>query len=306
MRKLCLIMLLVAFMLPMSCSDSFLEVAPKGVLSVQTLSNKIGVEFLLTGAYSVLDGWNGTGTSFHSAADNHVYGSIAADDAYKGTTSGDQPDMTFIETHNILADNGYFRGKWRVLYDGIARSNDALQMLSKATDIPAAEATIIIAEARFLRAHYHFDAKKMWNNVPYIDDVTYDPQESNSTKQINTVDIWPKIEADFDFAYKNLPQTGAPRNGQKGRATKWAAAAYLAKAYMFQKKFPQAKVLLDEIRTNSGKSLMPKYHDNYRASTKNNAESIFEVQFSVNDGTTGGQNGNNPSTLNYVYAKLKF
>ncbi len=166
MRKLSLIMLVVATLLPLSCSDSFLEVAPKGLLSVQTLSNKIGVEFLLTGAYSLLDGWNGTGTSFHSAADNHVYGSIAADDAYKGTTSGDQPDMTFIETHNILPDNGYFRGKWRVLYDGISRSNDVLQMLPKATDVTPADAAIITAEARFLRAHYHFDAKKIWNNVP--------------------------------------------------------------------------------------------------------------------------------------------
>jgi starch-binding outer membrane protein, SusD/RagB family len=302
MRKLSFIMLLVAFMLPLSCSDSFLEVAPKGLLSVQTLSNKIGVEYLLTGAYSLLDGWNGTGTSFHSAADNHVYGSIAADDAYKGTTSGDQPDMTFIETHNILPDNGYFRGKWRVLYDGISRSNDVLQMLPKATDITPADATLITAEARFLRAHYHFDAKKIWNNVPYIDDVTYDPLEPNSTKQINTVDIWPKIEADFDFAYKNLDQTGIARNGQRGRATKWAAAAYLAKAYIFQKKFAQAKVLLEAIVASGRYSLMPRYHDNYRASTKNNAESIFEIQFSVNDGTTGGQNGNNGATLNYPYA----
>lgn len=302
MRKLSLIMLMVAFMLPLSCSDEFLEVAPKGVLSVQTLSNKTGVEFLLTGAYSLLDGWNGQGTGWHSAPDNHVYGSIAADDAYKGTTSGDQPNMTFIETHNILPDNDYFRGKWRVVYDGVARCNDVLQMLAKATDILPADATLITAEARFLRAHYHFEAKKMFNKVPYIDDLTYDPLEPNSTKQSNTADIWPKIEADFDFAYKNLLATNAPRNGQKGRATKFAAAAYLAKAYMYQKKFAQAKVLLDEIVTSGKYTLMAKYHDNYRASTKNNAESIVEVQFSVNDGTTGGQNGNNGSTLNYPYA----
>ncbi len=302
MRKLCLFILTAAMMLPLSCSDQFLEVAPKGVLSVQSLSNKTGVEYLLTGAYSLLDGWGGSGTSYHSAVDNHVYGSIASDDAYKGTTSGDQPDQTFIETYNILPDNGYFRGKWRVVYDGVARSNDVLQMLPKATDIPAAEATIMTAEARFLRAHYHFDAKKMWNNVPYIDEVTYDPTDPNSTKVSNTTDIWPKIEADFDFAYKNLDQSGAPRGGQKGRATKWAAAAYLAKAYIFQKKFAEAKVLLDAIVASGKYKLEPKYHDNYRASTRNNGESIFEVQFSVNDGTTGGQNGNNGATLNYPYA----
>jgi starch-binding outer membrane protein, SusD/RagB family len=301
MRKLSFIIVLVA-LVPLSCSDSFLEVQPKGLLSVATLSNKIGVEYLLTGAYSLLDGWNGTGTSWHSAPDNHVYGSIAADDAYKGTTSGDQPDMTFIETHNILPDNGYFRGKWRLVYDGVARANDVLQLLPKATDVTPADATIITAEARFLRAHYHFEAKKMFNNVPYIDEVGYDPLDPNSTKKDNNTDIWPKIEADFDFAYKNLDQAGGPRNGQRGRATRWAAAAYLAKVYIFQKKFALAKPLLEAVIASGRYSLVPRYHDNYRASTKNNAESIFEIQFSVNDGTTGGQNGNNGATLNYPYA----
>ena len=82
-------------------------------------------------------------------------------------------------------------------------------------DMTDAERNQVVAEARFLRGHYHFEAKKMWNNVPYIDEAIYVSTDPNATKIPNTENIWPKIEADFDFAAKNLPATQA----QKGRAT---------------------------------------------------------------------------------------
>jgi hypothetical protein len=248
----------------------------------------------------MLDGWataEGAYRSYQVGADNWVYGSVASDDAYKGTIAGDQPPISLIEQHNIASDNVYFRGKWRGMYDGIARCNDVLQIMAKATDMTDAEKTEVTAEVRFLRGHYHFELKKMYNNVPYIDEVTYDPNNLESTKKTNTTDIWPNIEADLLAAYSALPT----KQAQVGRASKWAAAATLAKAYLFQKKYPEAKTLLLEIVNSAQFSLMAKYHDNFRASTNNNTESIFEVQYSVNDGAPGGENGNIGSTLNYPY-----
>jgi len=283
-----------------SCSDSFLEVTPKAALDKQALSNKAGVNSLLIGAYSLLDGWataEGAYRSYQVGADNWVYGSVASDDAYKGTIAGDQPPISLIEQHNITADNIYFRGKWRGMYDGIARSNDVLQMLNDVTDMTDAERAQVTAEARFLRGHYHFELKKMYNMVPYIDDKTYDPANLESTKVKNNVDIWPKIEEDLKAAYDVLP----PKQVQVGRASKWAAAATLAKAYLFQKKFAEAKTLLLEIKGSGQFKLVDNYHDNFKAATNNNPESIFEVQYSVNDGAPGGENGNIGSTLNYPY-----
>jgi hypothetical protein len=111
----------------------------------------------------------------------------------------------------------------------------------------------------------------MWNKIPYIDETVYKRDDPNSTKVPNDKDIWANIEADFKFAADNLPAT----QGQKGRATKWAAKTYLAKAYIFQGKWQAAKDLLLDVYTNSGKKLMANYHDNYRNITNNNAESIF-------------------------------
>lgn len=280
-----------------ACSNKFLDLKPKGVLLPEQLNNLNGVNALLVAAYSLMDGVGAGNTTYHSSADNWVYGSVTADDAYKGSTSGDQPDITLIETYKILSDNNYFRGKWRAVYDGVARCNDVLQTLAKAEDVGENDRKLITAEARFLRAHYHFEAKKMFNHVPYIDETIYNPEDPEGTKVPNTEDIWPKIEADLKFAFETLP----PRQSQPGRATKWAAAAMLAKANLFQKRFAEAKTLLDQIVTQGGYRLVDKYVDNFRAATNNNAESVLEVEHSVNDGAPGGQNGNEGVTLNYPY-----
>lgn len=300
MKKFVLILSSVVLGILSSCSDSFLDVSPKAALSATTLQNKTGVNALLVGAYALLDGWataEGAYRSYNVGADNWVYGSVASDDAHKGTNAGDQPNISLIETGNIASDNIYFRGKWRGMYDGIARSNDVLQNLAKATDFTDAERAQVTAEARFLRGNYHFELKKMFNMVPYIDEVTYDPNNLESTKQPNNADIYPKIEADLKAAYDVLPTS----QSQPGRPTKWAAGALLAKVYLFQKKYTDAKPILEAIVATNKYRLVDKYHDNFQASTNNNAESVFEVQYSVNDGAAGGENGNIGSTLNYPY-----
>ncbi|CCH01572.1 RagB/SusD domain protein [Fibrella aestuarina BUZ 2] len=294
--------LLSVFCLTMAtaCSDQFLDVQPKAALAVTTLQNKAGVNALLIGAYSLLDGWatpEGAYRSYQVGADNWVYGSVASDDAYKGTIAGDQPPISLIEQHQIQSDNIYFRGKWRGMYDGIARANDVLQALPKAADLTDAERQQLVAESRFLRGHYHFELVKMFKNVPYIDEKIYNPNDLESTKLTNTADIWPNIVADLKAAYDVLPA----KQTQPGRVSKWAAAATLAKAYLFQQKPAEAKPLLEAIVASGQYKLMDRYHDNFKAVTNNNAESIFEVQYSVNDGASGGENGNIGSTLNYPY-----
>jgi len=289
-------MLLLVFVT--ACSNKFLDVTPNGVLKPEAVQNKTGINALLIAAYSLVDGVGaGAASSWHGSGDNWIYGSVASDDAYKGSTAGDQPEISFIESYNLLPDNNHFRGKWRTVYDGVARSNDVIQAVEKATDMSDVEKTQAVAEARFLRGHYHFEAKKMWNMVPYIDDKIYNPLDLTSTKVENKENIWPKIEEDLKFAYENLPLTQL----QKGKATKWAAAAMLAKAYLFQQKYNEAKVLLEAIYNSKQYALMARYQDNFRMVMNNNAESIFEVQFSVNDGAPGGENGNQGATLNYPY-----
>jgi starch-binding outer membrane protein, SusD/RagB family len=301
MKHITIILFIFCLAMASSCADKFLDVQPKAALSATALQNKAGVNALLVGAYSLLDGWataEGAYRSYQVGADNWVFGSVASDDSYKGTIAGDQPPISLIEQGNIQSDNIYFRGKWRGMYDGIARTNDALQAMAAAKDMTDAEKAQITAEARFLRGHYHFELKKMFDKVVYIDEKIYDPNNLESTKLPNTTDIWPQIVADLSAAYAALPA----KQTQPGRPTKWAAGATLAKAYLFQKKYAEAKTILEAIVASGQYKLMDRFHDNFRAVTNNNAESVFEVQYSVNDGAPNGENGNIGGTLNYPYS----
>lgn len=162
MKKL--IILSVAVMISFSCSDSFFDLKPQGRASVAQLSTKNGVNALLIGAYSLLDGVGAGNTGRQSTISNYVFGGISSDDAVKGTDAGDQPEQSFIEQYNWLADNTYFLGKWWHSYDGVARANEVIQIVNSpdVKDMSDAEKAQVIAEARFLRGHYHFEAKKMW------------------------------------------------------------------------------------------------------------------------------------------------
>ena len=283
-----------------SCQDEFLDVTPLGALSSAQLQNKTGVNLLLTGAYSMLDGVQGLSSfsDWQGSADNWVYGEVISDNAYKGSDANDQPEISLIESYVHTPILNHFRGKWRAVYDGVARSNDVLQAIPNAADMNTAEKLQATAQARFLRGHYHFEAKKMFNMVPYIDEKTYDPANPNSTKTTNDKDIWPNIVEDLKFAYDNLPATW---RGEPGRVSKGAAGALLAKAYIFQGKFAEAKPILEAIVSSGVYILMPKYHDNFRAETTNNRESLLEIQFSINDGAPINNNGNRGATLNYPY-----
>ncbi|WP_221393871.1 RagB/SusD family nutrient uptake outer membrane protein [Dyadobacter sp. NIV53] len=289
-KKILVFTALVCMGIVTSCKDKFLETTPLGVGNETLLSTKTGVNAVLIGAYSLLDGV-GSGGTYFSAVSNWIYGTVASDDGYKGSDVGDLAQITTIEKYIQQADIGGFNEKWVALYDGVSRSNDVLRLVGKAADMNEAEKTQATAEARFLRGWYHFEAKKMWNMVPYVDETVTDYINLPNDK-----DIWPMIEADFQFAVDNLSATKA----QVGRASKWSAKAYLAKVHMYQSDYTAAKPLLVDVVTNGPFALVANYHDNFRIATENNSESVFEVQMSVADGGSG-ENGSWGDNLNFPY-----
>ena len=286
-----------------ACNKSYLEVPAAGALSQDVLANKVGVEALLVGAYSLLDGeGSNAGTSngpWATSSSNWVYGSVAGGDAHKGSDPGDQNLITPIEQWNATASNGYLDQLWQQRYDGVQRSNEALRILKLAKDVTADDVKRISAQARFLRAHYHFELAKNFNNIPYIDEtITY----AAGNYAVANGPALAKIEADFKFAYDNLPET---MDGV-GRANKWAAAAYLGKVYMFEKKYAEARAILSSVITSGKTSLGVKYAladkfaDIFNPAKKNSSEHIFSVQMTVNDGT-GAANANSGDALNFPY-----
>ena len=297
MKKGIIIILVILLAIPFSCKKDFLETTPLGVASENVFYNEKGIDALLTGAYALIDGqgaegWGGGG-AWAGAVSNWVWGSVASDDGYKGTTLGDQTPINPIERYETLPTNDYISGKWRANYDGISRANDVLKVIAKTEDLDADKTVQFIAEAKFIRAWLHFELKRVYNNIPYItDDEEIDPKTVT-----NTVDAWPMIEADLQAGVDAFPGSQA----QVGRPTKYAAMAVLARVHLFQKDFAAAKTLLDGIINSGNFSLMDNFHDNYTAATNNNAESIFEIQYAVNDGTPDSFNGGYGDCLNFPH-----
>ncbi len=275
-----------------NCSDEFLEVAPTTSLSSTELSSQAGVEGSLIAAYSILLGRGG----FYSDASNWFWGSVLGGDANKGTNAGDQAQVNEIQTYSAQTTNGSVLEKYSRTYEGVARANATIKLATGSDQISDATRTRVIAEARFLRGHYYFDLKKNFGNVSYVDE-----NWDEITPVPNNQDLWQFIEADFKYAFDNLPETMS----DKGRANKWAAGAYLGKAYLFQGKYSEAKSILTNVINNGVTASGEKYGllDNYahcfRSIYDNNKESVFASQASVN---TGSINNANPSlVLNYPH-----
>lgn len=275
-----------------------MEIAPQGVYDLASLTNKKGVDGMLINAYATLDGRQ---DQQNGGASNWLWGSIRGGDAYKGTEPTDMVDANPAMRFEILPSNGQLPNKWSAIWDGVGSANQVLKVLPLATDILPADAKQIEGEARFIRAFMLFEGKKAFGNIPFVDETVTDFKVPNTDAGGAYVNIWPKIEEDFKWAYDNLDET----RPQNGRANKWAAAAHLAKAYMYQNKFAEAKALFDVIIT-SGKTskgvaydLTPSYHANFRVLTENNAETVFSIQASYGDGAN--TNGNYDNTLNYPH-----
>ncbi|MCF0053327.1 RagB/SusD family nutrient uptake outer membrane protein [Dyadobacter chenwenxiniae] len=291
-----LALLMVIMLIGYSCKETFLEIPATGQLDEAQLSTKKGIEGVLVSVYGQL---NGRANRMASAS-NWVWGSIRGGDANKGTDPGDFSDINPIQRFEYQTTQGVILDKWKGNYEGVARANLVIKLLGVAKeDVTEADKKRIGGEARFLRAHYYFELKRGFNNVPFVDETKDYGTGIESVP--NTVELWPLIEADMKNAYENLPETQTAA----GRANKWAAAAYLAKIYMYQKKFTEAKALYDLIiangKTTNGKKygLVPKFQDAFKAANDNNSESVFAIQAAAN---TGSVNNANPEfDLNWPY-----
>ena len=283
------------------CSKD-LDSRPLGQLDEAALQNKSGVEGLLIGAYSLLDGFGNyyfpEYSQWSSAASNWIYGGVCGTEGHKGSEKDDQLEIQALEKFTMIANSPYLQGKWAAVYDGIQRCNDVIRIMRKVPSLKAEDTIEFRAEALFLRGHYHFEAKKMWNKVPFVDEtITYG---AGNYKMGNEEDIWPRIEEDLLYAVANLPLS----QNEIGRANHYMAAALLAKAYLFQHKFKEAKILLDEI-ISSGNYGLDKYSDNFNPELQNRREYVFAAQSSVNDGSFGN-NSNAGDVLNAPYGSSSF
>ena len=278
----------------------------QGTLDASTLSTPAGVEGTLIGAYRTLDCTNNTsgasGGSWGCAASNWIFGSVAADDSYKGSTNTDQPPINDIEGYHWAGPQGQLviNQKWIGTYEGVVRANSALRLLkavvaSSPGAFSTADAHAVEGEALFLRAYFHFEAYRMWGNIPYYREDDLDFRKANETSAEAVADIL----KDLDAAIALLPTT--PR--AKGRASQWTAKAYKGRVQVYAGQFAAAVTTLQDVKTN-GPYALEKSYDRVWTGFKEFAdgpETIWAYQASANDGEPNGNNANYGERLNFPY-----
>ena len=279
-----------------ACSDDFLNVGATGSLSEAQMTSLSGIDGVLIGAYSSL---NGTFGNRFEAPSHWVTGSIAGGEANKGTDPGDYSSINPVQRYETDATQGDLNQLWRGRFDGVSRANSVLKLIAMSETLSAADAARLSGEARLLRGHFYFDLKKHFNNVPYIDETI---EASDISDVPNSPGVtWDTIIADFQYAFDNLPATQA----QAGRVNKWAALAYLGKAKLYKKDFAGAKSAFDQVIasgvTPSGEkyALLDNYANIYNAEYDNHAEAVMDVESANNSGNVA--NANYFDDLNYPY-----
>ena len=283
----------MTFSVIVSCSEDFTDIDPVGSLSDASLQNATGVDLLLTGTYSVLDGIRngGPGSDWTKSGDNWWL-DVISDDAHKGSTDGDQADLYAIEIFDWGTTNPYFEGKWQALFAGVNRANGVIDLISS-SDNPS-DFDVEHAQAKFLRAHYNFELTRMWGNVPYVSEENYAANEFN---QPNSGPLWSQIESDLDFAVNNLPSSRGGSYNEAGRPIVSSAKAYLGKVQLYQNKFADALGNLESVINSGDYALATDYFSNFRSDGENGPEAIFAIQFSASGGLS--LQGNLGGTLNF-------
>lgn len=278
----------------------YLEQKPVGELSLNQLKTKEGVESLLIGAYHILNGQFDGGEAYNSPGSNWSFGDVRSGDAYKGSSgTTDQVNIHDLEVFSSLnSTNLDAQRKWSCLYEGIKRCNSVLKIINEATGFTDQLRQQRIAEAKFLRGHYYFELKKLFNKPAYIDETATEKKDYYVPNDVlSDAQFWQKIEDDFKAGLNILPAT---KGSEPGRPTRYAAWAYLCKTYIFQKKWDLTRDAADTVILKGGFSLLPNYSDVFTSENENGSEMIFAVQHSINDGATTNKNGSVGDRLNRI------
>lgn len=294
-----------------SCSDFLDDQKLQGVLDSDMVKEPSNVDNLVISAYAVFTTAEDINSSFSMWNFD-----VRSDDAYKGgngTSDGDVFHQLEIE-QGVLTTNWNINDMWVRLYNCISRVNSAISVLETTSDSYQLKAQRL-GEMKFLRAYAHFLLKRLYKNIPFIMDANLKQEDYNtlSNTEFNNDEGWQQIINDVEYAYSVLPV----KQTDKGRPSKAAAAAFLTKAYLYKayrQDDPSSNQVTSinredllkvieysnpDIYSAGGFDLEADFHNNFRPETQyeNGVESIWAMQYSINDGT---KNGN----LNWSYGLI--
>ncbi|RTY94603.1 RagB/SusD family nutrient uptake outer membrane protein [Flavobacterium sp. GSP27] len=258
------------------CSNDYLEVDQTESIStkdIELFNNDAGAATFVTAIYSKFLDWNMTSFSWIGLS------SIASDDADKGSSPGDTgTDKDLMDALTYNASTPSTSEVFAANYEGINRCNQALSIIPQLDKANPALRTRLMGEAKFLRAFMYFTLVKTYGGVPIIDHLPNPSSDEDRIMQLtrkSRAEVYAYIESDLNDAIVALPNKSEYAAAEKGRASKGAAYALLAKINLYQKNWQK---VVDNCNLITGYAIVPNYASMFRLAGENDAESIFEIQ----------------------------
>ena len=293
-------LLLVQSAFFVSCSDFLNEQVPQATLTQDEVKNPKYVDNVIISAYAGLLSIEDMNASFSlwnydTRSDDAFVGGAAYSD---GAVFHDMEKGV-----GIMTTDWPYASIWTRFYKYLSRVSLSLDMLSEAdqnNDVIKQRT----AEMKFLRAYGHFQLKRLFKFIPFVNklNMTAQDYENLSNREYTNDEGWQQIINDLEDAYAVLPATQT----EKGRPTKAACAAFLAKVYLYKayhqddetthavtsinEKELQKVVDYTEPSIFTGYDMEGDMHNNFRPEEEyeNGKESLWAIQYSKNDGTTYG------------------
>jgi tetratricopeptide (TPR) repeat protein len=293
-------LLLVQSAFFVSCSDFLNEQVPQATLTQDEVKNPKYVDNVIISAYAGLLSIEDMNASFSlwnydTRSDDAFVGGAAYSD---GAVFHDMEKGV-----GIMTTDWPYASIWTRFYKYLSRVSLSLDMLSEAdqnNDVIKQRT----AEMKFLRAYGHFQLKRLFKFIPFVNklNMTAEDYENLSNREYTNDEGWQQIINDLEDAYAVLPATQA----EKGRPTKAACAAFLAKVYLYKayhqddetthavtsinEKELQKVVDYTEPSIFTGYDMEGDMHNNFRPEEEyeNGKECLWAIQYSKNDGTTYG------------------
>lgn len=303
-----------------SCSN-YLDVTPKQALDDELLSSPSDADGFVTAAYSLiatLDSWSSVFTPWWT-------GSLRSDDSYSagGGTWDAGDNYGYMETFvNMTPDCWGIESPWYSSYQIIGRCNTALQKMANMTEKELPEINSRRGEMIFLRAFTLFRLKILFKYVPYVDEnftgttsADFETIPNRDKTKPDDQYLWEDILNDFKKAEELLPLN----QEDKGRVSKNAATAMVARTLMFmaykqddrnqvtsidKNMLTEALKYIDKLTSQDGGKLdlCNDFGTNFVLESDNlTKESIWELQYSINDGSSRGGKLNFAMGLNHPW-----
>lgn len=258
------------------CSNDYLDVDQTESISTKDIAlfnNDEGAATFVTAIYSKFLDWNMTSFSWIGLS------SIASDDADKGSSPGDTgSDKDLMDALTYNASTPSTSEIFAANYEGINRCNQALSIVPQLDQANPALRARLLGEAKFLRAFMYFTLVKTYGGVPIVDHLPNPSSDEDRIMQLTrktSAEVYAFIESDLTDAIAALPNKSEYAASEKGRASKGAAYALLAKVNLYQKNWQK---VVDNCNLVTGYSIVPNYASMFRLAGENDAESIFEIQ----------------------------